>query len=159
DVTELIVAEMRERLESLSKELEPVGQLMLRSASVQARLEGVGVVSKQACFDLGLVGVAARAGEVPRDGRPDHPYGAFRFAHMPVGTGWAGDVLARTLVRWLEVRRSLEFVLDQVVSLPKGAVQVECGAPRPSEIVVALEEGWRGEIAHVVVTDEHGGIR
>ena len=59
--------------------------------------------------------------------RHDHPYGVFRFAHIPVATAWAGDVLARTLVRWLEVQRSLEFVIDQVGALPRGGVQVECG--------------------------------
>ena len=25
--------------------------------------------------------------------------------------------------------------------------------------MVALEEGWRGEVAHVVITDDVGGIR
>jgi Ni,Fe-hydrogenase III large subunit len=132
---------------------------MLKNASVQARLEGVGVVTRQACLELGLVGVAARACEVPRDVRHDHPYGLFRFAHIPVATAWAGDVLARTLVRWLEIQRSLEFVIDQLRALPKGAVQVDCGALRPNEIVASLEEGWRGEIAHVVVTDDRGGVR
>ncbi len=29
----------------------------------------------------------------------------------------------------------------------------------PSELVVALEEGWRGEVAHVVITDDLGRIR
>ena len=27
------------------------------------------------------------------------------------------------------------------------------------ELVVALQEGWRGEIAHVLVTDDRGGVR
>ncbi len=36
---------------------------------------------------------------------------------------------------------------------------VECGPLRPGELVVALEEGWRGEIAHVVLTDDTGRIR
>jgi Ni,Fe-hydrogenase III large subunit len=159
DIPPAMAEEIRARLQALAAELEPVGRLMLKNASVQARLEGVGVVPRQACLDLGLVGVAARACEVQRDVRHDHPYGLFRFAHIPVATAWAGDVLARTLVRWLEVQRSLEFVIDQVRALPKGAVQVECGAPRPDELVVSLEEGWRGEIAHVVMTDGTGAIR
>jgi Ni,Fe-hydrogenase III large subunit len=159
DITPAMAAEMRSRLERLSAELEPVGHLMLKNASVQARLEGVGVVARQTCFDLGLVGVAARACDVPLDVRHDHPYGLFRFAHIPVATAWAGDVLARTLVRWLEVQRSLEFVIDQVGALPKGAVQVSCGALRADELAVSLEEGWRGEIAHIVLTDRTGGVR
>ncbi len=159
DIPPAMAGEMRSRLEVLSAELEPVGHLMLKNASVQARLEGVGVVPHQTCLDLGLVGVAARACEVPRDVRHDHPYGLFRFAHIPVATAWAGDVLARTLVRWLEVQRSLEFVIDQLGALPRGSVQVDCGALRPNELVVSLEEGWRGEIAHVVMTDDAGRVR
>jgi len=159
DIPAGMAAEMRDRLQRLADELAPVGHLMLKNASVQARLEGVGVVSRQACHDLGLVGVAARACEVARDVRHDHPYGVFRFAHIPVATAWAGDVLARTLVRWLEVQRSLAFVIDQVAALPRGGSEVECGPLRPGELVVALEEGWRGEIAHVVITEELGRIR
>lgn len=159
DIPASMAEEMRARLTALSAELEPVSHLMLKNASVQARLDGVGVVPRQACLDLGLVGVAARACEVPRDVRHDHPYGLFRFAHIPVATAWAGDVLARTLVRWLEIRRSLEFVIDQLGALPKGAAQVDCGGLRPDELAVSLEEGWRGEIAHVVLTDGTGSVR
>ena len=159
DIPPAMAAELRARLEVLAGELLPVGHLMLKNSSVQARLEGVGVLKQKTCLDLGLVGVAARACEVPRDVRHDHPYGLFRFAHIPVATAWAGDVLARSLVRWLEVQRSLEFVIDQLGALPRGGVQSECCALRPEELVVALEEGWRGEIAHVVITDRVGGIR
>jgi Ni,Fe-hydrogenase III large subunit len=101
----------------------------------------------------------ARSCDVARDVRLDHPYGIFRFAHIPVSTSWAGDVLARALVRWLEIRRSLEFVLEQLAALPRGEPCTPCGALQPEELVVAMEEGWRGEIVHVVITDHHGGIR
>jgi Ni,Fe-hydrogenase III large subunit len=132
---------------------------MLGNASVQARLEGVGVVTRESCLELGFVGPVARACDVARDVRHDHPYGVFRFAHIPVATAWAGDVHARVLVRWIEVRRSLEFVLDQLASLPRGEPRVPVGALRPREIAVALQEGWRGEIAHVAVTDGAGRLR
>ena len=117
------------------------------------------MVPRDACDDLGFVGPVARACEVPRDVRHDHPYGIFRFAQIPVATAWAGDVFARAMVRWVEIRRSIEFILEQVRRIPKGAVNVPCGALSPSELAVALEEGWRGEIVHVVVSDERGAIR
>jgi Ni,Fe-hydrogenase III large subunit len=159
DIPPGMADEMRARLQLLADEFVGVGRLMLKNASVQARLEGVGIVSRETCIELGLVGVTARACEVPRDVRHDHPYGVFRFAHIPVATAWAGDVLARTLVRWLEVQRSLAFVIEQVGALPRGGIQAECGALRPAELAVALEEGWRGEIAHIVITDDAGRIR
>jgi Ni,Fe-hydrogenase III large subunit len=159
DIPPEMAIEMRERLLRLRGELRPVADLMLENSSVQARLEGVGVLTRQKCLELGVVGPPARACEVPRDVRHDHPYGLFRFAHIPVATAWAGDVLARTLVRWLEVQRSLDFVVEQLAGLPRGPIRVECGPLRPGEMVVSMAEGWRGEIVHVVVTDETGRIR
>ncbi|HEY8258135.1 MAG TPA: NADH-quinone oxidoreductase subunit C [Gemmatimonadales bacterium] len=159
DIPTAMVSEARQRLETLRAELEPAARLMLESPSVLSRLEGVGGVPREKCLELGFVGVVARACDVPRDVRHDHPYGIYRFAHIPVATAWAGDVLARALVRWLEIRRSLEFVLEQLSALPAGAARVACGALQPSELVVAMEEAWRGEIVHVAITDGHGGIR
>jgi Ni,Fe-hydrogenase III large subunit len=159
DIPADMVSEARGRLEKLQAELEPAAKLLLESPSVLGRLEGVGGVPRDKCFELGFVGVVARACDVPRDVRHDHPYGIYRFAHIPVATAWAGDVLARALVRWVEIRRSLEFLLEQLSVLPAGSPRVACGALQPGELVVAMEEGWRGEIVHVAVTDGRGAIR
>jgi Ni,Fe-hydrogenase III large subunit len=159
DVPPEMASELRDRLTRLREELEPVATLMFENASVQARLEGIGIVPREKCIELGFVGPVARACDVARDVRHDHPYGVFRFAHIPVATAWDGDVLARALVRSLEVRRSLEFVLDQLQALPRGELRVPCGQLHPEEMVVAMQEGWRGEIVHVVITDDRGLIR
>ena len=159
DIDAEMAREMRARLERLRDDLESVAAAMFGSASVQARLEGVGAVLREQVVEMGFVGPVARACEVPRDVRHDHPYGIFRFAHVPVATGWAGDVHARTLVRWHEVRRSTEFVVEQLAALPRGDARTPCGGLQPNELVVAMQEGWRGELAHVIVTDDRGGIR
>ena len=159
DLTPELVASLRASLTEAEADVDAVAGVMLGNASVQARLEGVGVVSHDACHALGLVGPAARACEAARDVRHDHPWGIFRFAHIPVATAWAGDVLARVLVRRLEVQRSLEFVLEQLDALPRSPVRVPMAALRPAEIVVSMSEGWRGEIVHVAVTDAAGRIR
>jgi Ni,Fe-hydrogenase III large subunit len=159
DITPQMADRAGERLVRLRDELLPAADQLLGNASVQARLEGVGAVRREQCGTLGLVGPVARACGVPRDVRHDHPYGVFRFAHIPVATAWAGDVLARCLIRRLEILRSLEFVIEQLASLPGGRLRSECGALRPAELAVAMTEGWRGEIVHAVVTDAAGGIR
>ena len=159
DIEAELAAAMRDRLVRLREELHPVATMMLDNTSVQTRLEGTGVLSQAQCLELGIVGPPARACEVVRDVRHDHPYGLFRFAHIPVATAWAGDALARVLVRWLEVQRSLDFVIEQVMNLPRGPIRVECGPLGTGELVVAMTEGWRGEIAHVVITDDSGNVR
>jgi len=159
DIPSSMATEVHDRVVRLEDELHPVANLLFGATSVQSRFEGVGVVTADACIAQGFVGPVARACDVDRDVRHDYPYGVFRYAQIPVARAWAGDVFSRSLVRWIEIQRSLEFVREQVASLPRGDVCVPCGALLPEEFVVALEEGWRGEVAHIVMTDAVGGVR
>jgi Ni,Fe-hydrogenase III large subunit len=151
---------MRDRLVRLRDAFERAVGDLFENESVQARFEGVGVVPPSTCRTLGCVGPTARASGVVLDVRSDHPWGVFRFAHIPTATATAGDVAARAVLRRLEAGRSLEFLIEQLPALPRGAVRA---APperlAPDELAVALVEGWRGEIAHVVITDERGALR
>jgi Ni,Fe-hydrogenase III large subunit len=95
---------------------------------------------------------------VDRDVRRDHAFGIYRFVHVPVTTADSGDVLARALVRSLESERSVEFAVSQLENLPEGEAR-DAAPPKPlapGSLVVSLVEGWRGEIAHVALTDERG---
>jgi Ni,Fe-hydrogenase III large subunit len=159
DIPQEMALDLHARTRRLERELRPVAELFFGAASVQSRLEGVGVVTHDACVEHGFVGPVARASEVHRDVRHDHPFGVFRFAQIPVATAWGGDVYARALIRWIEIQRSLEFVREQLGALPAGEARVPCDALRSSELVVAMEEGWRGEVVHAVLTDERGHIR
>ncbi|HEY8175282.1 MAG TPA: hypothetical protein VIF32_06310 [Gemmatimonadaceae bacterium] len=158
DVPPEMARELDGRARTLERELRPVAELFFGAPSVQSRLEGVGVVPRAACVTHGFVGPVARACEVHRDVRHDHPYGVFRYAQIPVATAWAGDVYARALIRWVEIRRSLEFVREQLGALPAGNARTQVGSLAPSELVVAMEEGWRGEVVHAVLTDTSGKI-
>ena len=159
DIPDDMAKEVERRLRALDRELHQVTDLFFGSSSVQSRLEGVGVLTKEQCISRGFVGPVARSCEVARDVRHDHPYGVFRFAQLPVATAWSGDVYARASVRWLEIQRSLDFVMEQVRAMPKGELRSPCAALAPGELVVALEEGWRGEVAHVLLTDDGGAVR
>jgi Ni,Fe-hydrogenase III large subunit len=106
--------------------------------------------------ELGLVGPVARASECDRDVRRDHPRGIYRFAHVPTATAPGGDVMARALVRWVEIQRSITFVKEQMASLADSPIAETVTARAPRSACVSLVEGWRGEIAHVAVTDDAG---
>src|SRR5213079_2286136 len=54
DLPPAMAAEMRDRLQHLGAELDPVLSLLFETASVQARLEGVGVVPRSACVEYGF---------------------------------------------------------------------------------------------------------
>ena len=52
----------------------------------------------------------------------------------------------------LKIRRSLEFVLDQLKNLPEGEISVPVPDLKEESMVVSLTEGWRGEISHIAIT-------
>lgn len=132
--------------------------LLWSAASVMARFEDAGKVTKDAALALGLVGPAARACGIDRDVRRDFPSGLYRFRHVPAYTWHTGDVFARAYVRWLEAEQSVRMICEELTALPQDAVLAPIGALRPDHFAAALVEGWRGEIAHVGITDARGRL-
>jgi Ni,Fe-hydrogenase III large subunit len=156
DVSRELAARIVKRIGVAREEVANAVELLWATPSVMARLEGTGVVSEQAALELGLVGPAARASGLNRDIRRDHPFGIYSMSQLPVVTGKAGDVYARTLIRWLEMEKSLEFIEEQLEQLPGVAIQYPVGQLGPGMLAVSLTEGWRGEVCHVALTDDHG---
>ncbi len=156
DLSPAQIAELERQLERTLRDVTGAVNLLWETASVQARFEGTGVISPEICEAVGLVGVAARACGLERDGRTEFPCGIFRFFHIPVSTYPTGDVFARAYVRWLEIQRSAAFIQEQLAVLADGPVQTRCEGLAPQTLALALVEGWRGEICHVALTDEQG---
>ncbi len=150
--------ELARRVQTALEELIGAMNLLWSSLSVQSRFEDTGRITREVCEELGLVGPAARSCGVDRDVRHDFPTGIYRFAYIPVSTRSTGDVFARALVRRLEIARSARYVRQQLEGLPEGPARVELDTRRlrPRSLAVALVEGWRGEIAHVAITDDAG---
>jgi Ni,Fe-hydrogenase III large subunit len=156
DIDDMRAGELRERLQKAGRDVEVAVNLLWSTPSVVARFEDAGVLSLETCKQLGLVGPAARACGMECDVRQEFPSGIFRFFHIPISTWHTGDVFARAYVRWQEIQRSLAFIEDLVKALPAGGIRAEVGLPAANSMVVSLAEGWRGEICHVAITDNHG---
>ncbi len=146
------------RLGPVERDLRAAADVLFDAPSVLSRFEGTGVVARGDADALGLVGPAARASGLSRDARRDHPHGIYRFAIIPVSSGDEGDVMARAMVRWLEVQRSLVFVREQLAEVRAGPLTAPVPAARPGTAVAALVEGWRGEIAHLAATGPDGAL-
>ncbi len=147
------------RLHVALADTEQAAGWMWDATSVRARFENTGPVFRQQAAEVGLVGPAARACGLVRDVRYDHPAGWYRLAQAPVAVWPGGDVYARTRVRWLEIQRSGQFLLEQLATPPEGATAEPLSPRAPDTLAVALVEGWRGEICHVALTDAAGKFR
>jgi Ni,Fe-hydrogenase III large subunit len=156
DVEPARAAQLLDRLDRALPDVTSAVELLWDSPSVMSRFENAGALSRETAEALGLVGPAARACGIERDVRYEFPSGMYRFSQIPVSTWHTGDVFARAYVRWLEIRRSAAFLRDLLGTLPDGPVRVKISSPAPASLAVALVEGWRGEIAHVAVTDATG---
>jgi Ni,Fe-hydrogenase III large subunit len=139
-------------------------QLLWNTPAVMSRFENTGEISKAACHDLGLVGPAARASGIETDVRIHFPLGQYALtpvSAVPEPGKRTGDVAARAVVRWGEMRNSLRFLQNLLPMLPTGPVLAPDAGdlPRklsPNSLVVSLVEGWRGEICHTAITDSAG---
>ena len=158
DLASDLAGRIRERLEDLRKQTLEVLDLMFEQSSVLARFEGVGALTEQQAEEIGMVGPAARACGLRRDVRCDHPHGVFLFSHIPIAVETTGDVYARAVVRWLEVQRSLEFLLEMLANRLEGALFEPLKSFRPDTMAFGVVETWRGEAMHVAFTDSAGKL-
>lgn len=156
DIDAVAIKDLLKRLDDTLRDVANAVNLLWASPSVMSRFEETGRVTAETAHEIGLVGPAARACGLECDVRQDFPYGIYRFSQIPVSTGRTGDVFERAYVRWLEIQRSGDFVREQLNMLTGGPIRNVPGALAPNAFVVALVEGWRGEICHVGLTNAEG---
>jgi Ni,Fe-hydrogenase III large subunit len=154
--------ELIEKLDRAMQDVEMAVNLLWDSTSVLARFEDVGSVDKLLAEQLGLVGVPARASGLTRDARIEFPSGIFKTNQIPISVCYTGDVLARAMVRWKEMQLSYNFIREQLSrlpsKLPEGHIEASTTNLNLNHLGVSMVEGFRGEICHVVLTDEIGKI-
>lgn len=134
----------RGQLRELREDTVRVWREVRFSASVQARLGGVGVLDRGPAAELGVVGPAARASGIERDTRSDSPGLSYGASFTPAAPPRAsGDVAARLETRAAELEATFE-ILDDLLSEPveAGVARADAGA---APIGVARVESPRGE--------------
>ena len=152
------------RCQRLMTELEPkikeLEDLLVQNDIVRARMIGCGPLTKKQAIELGCTGPFARASGVGFDIRRYDPYSIYdRFEFdIPVADG--GDVYARLLVRFQEMRQSMRIVVQACKGIPAGPIVVESleGSkqfrvkPRKGETYTRIESA-KGELAYYLVSD------
>jgi Ni,Fe-hydrogenase III large subunit len=134
----------RERLRELREDAARLWREVRFAASVQARLDGVGVLGRAEATELGAVGPAARASGLGLDARGESPGLWYGTSFAPAAPPQAsGDVAARLEVRAAELETSFE-ILDDLLAEP-----VEPGGSRRDggggQLGIARVESPRGE--------------
>jgi NADH-quinone oxidoreductase subunit D len=125
DLDEKVAAMIRKSLAEIPEKIRDIEGLLNDNRIWKHRTKGIGIISPEDAFALGLTGPALRASGFAWDIRKDVPYcsyGDFDF-DVPVLRG--GDVYDRYLLRMEEMRQSIRIIEQALEKLPPGEFQVK----------------------------------
>ena len=152
DMDSKMIDDFKRRLAKANEDIQEISNLFFSESSVLSRLENIGVISPEMARHGGFVGPTARASGCAYDVRMDYPHGMYRFHQIPISLVNHGDVYSRAMIRWLESRRSIDFLLELLERMPKGEILTPLGRLKDQHMALSMVEGWRGEIIHVAIT-------
>jgi Ni,Fe-hydrogenase III large subunit len=153
-----LAALVRDNLALLRRDTAIIDECFLSARSVRHRLLEVGVLGRELAAQLGTVGMIARSAGLAIDTRlPGH--GLYEHHPIKLCTEPGADCWARARLRIAEIAASLDW-LGRVMAEP------HAWAPRrsplaplpPSQLAIAVVEGWRGEVVHCLETDADGAL-
>ena len=135
-------------VEDLEKEIKPVVETFLEDYTVQSRLKGTGILSKENAVAMGAVGPMLRASGEAYDARL-LGYAAYNELSVEPVVDSAGDSYARCKVRLKELIQSFELIREAIGKIPDGPVNVPVKGNPNGEFFVRIEQP-RGEAIYYV---------
>lgn len=161
DITPELAESILKTLEKVGADVKRTTTTMLKSPTVISRLEKTGVVSFENAKSLGLVGPAGRASGVEVDTRFDFPDKWFLDKDDKKFKA-TGDVYSRTRIRYKEIMQSLSLIRKFMKMLSDFEGEALCTTSSNGlaggKFVVAITEGWRGEVIHTAITNDAGKL-
>ncbi|NLH81890.1 MAG: carbon monoxide-induced hydrogenase [Phyllobacteriaceae bacterium] len=133
--------------------VDEITPLYATDRSILTRTRGVGVIGRDACLELGLVGPVARGSGVDYDVRRIAPYAIYADLDFDVITQTGGDVWSRAMVRLGEIRQSIRILRQCLAALPEGPGCLAGWPTIPAGEAIAKTEAPRGEVVYYLKTD------
>lgn len=134
-----LVAEIDRRLPRLV-------ELYDRTASLQDRTVGTGVLKPALARQYGTGGIVGRASGRRFDARRTLGYAPYDRLQFEVPVLEAGDVDARILIRTKEIEQSLSLIRQILERMPDGATRADVELPGGPREGIAMVEGFRGDV-------------
>ncbi|MDD2463061.1 MAG: hydrogenase [Desulfobulbus sp.] len=155
---------LRGKLAEITPEIEHVCELLFTAHTVAARFEHTGTVSREMAEDLGLVGYAGRACGLAYDARVVFPTECYEDLPANNNQVTDGDVNSRAWVRREEIMHSLSLInlllaKHEALESEEKAVQSRPVHLAANSFVVTVNEGWRGEVSHAILTNDQGEVQ
>jgi membrane-bound hydrogenase subunit alpha len=140
---------IEEYLDLLEKKNAMFTKAVLDDPVIRARLEDVGVLSKEDAIAYAVTGPTARGSGYAIDVRKDDPYDAYDKVEWNEIVFEEGDVLAKAKVRLVECDESIRIVRQCLKNMPDGPIETRVDEIPPGE-GIGRHEAPRGEVFHYV---------
>jgi len=163
DITTDMHSTIHSHLKQIKDALGKLRKILLDDKTFKMRTQGVGVLTKEQALQLCAAGPTARASGVKKDVRLDQPFFAygdldFDYVTPELYSGEVnGDVYDRIIVRFLEIKKSVELIEQCLTQMPDGDIVAE---PKIAKLLASLKkvegegigrmEAPRGEVFHYV---------
>ena len=135
-------------IKDIEDELKPIVNTFLHDFTVQNRLVGAGVLTKEQAIELGAVGPMLRASGVEYDTRL-LGYAAYGDLTVEPIVSNECDSYARCEVRIKELIQSFELIREAIAKMPEGDIAVPVKGNPDGEFFMRIEQP-RGEAIYYV---------
>ena len=160
---------------AMERRIKSFERIFIKNPTVIARLQDVGVLTREEAIKYGVVGPFLRASGVEYDVRKVEPYEVYDELTWDIPVSDAGDGYSRFLVRVNEVGQSLSIIRQCIKEMPEGRVISEQIAENGSDIrgsfydslanlvlppgeYTTLTEGARGTIIYSIISDGESNV-
>ncbi len=152
DITGVEIKESLKILHIIETQVDEVWDAVMDDKRQMSRWKGVGILDKQVARDFSPVGPNIRGSGIKRDTRYDHPYDFFKQVKFDVAVVEGGDVFAREMVRYMELKSSVSIIRQCFELMPQTAIIVDPKFHvKPENYALAYVEAPRGENVHWIM--------
>ncbi len=135
-------------LNDIERDLKEVYNVMKDDYTIKKRTVGVGVISRDEAFEMGLVGPMLKGSGYPYDMRTTG-YAAYgNLGFQPI-TEKDGDCYARMLVRMRELFQSIDLIRKAFALMPEGELAVPVKGNPDGEVISRVEQA-RGTVMYYI---------
>jgi Ni,Fe-hydrogenase III large subunit/Ni,Fe-hydrogenase III component G len=160
EITPELSWKIQKKMEQIFDEFRDFMGLLQDNNAFLDRVESTGVLTRETCRDLGVVGVAARASGVNIDMRRDYTYSVYKQLNFKVPVYTSGDVAARLWVRRDEVEQSIKIIRQVLKAMPHKGQNFLVPIPEimPYSSGLGWSESARGGNLHWLMIGENNKI-
>ena len=158
DVTDAFLQKLKKYCNYLEERVKFYRELVMNDATILARFQNVGILTKRDAIDLSAVGPTTRGSGVKKDVRYEEPYAVYDESPFQIVVREEGDALAKTVVRIDEIQVSIDILKWIADNIPSGDIKIKFSpmAKAPENEAISRVEAPRGELFYYFKSD--GGI-